>query len=164
MRSVDQWLEEYGESHRHPVNKTLHWICVPPIVMTVLGLLWSIPVPTTFSAVSPWLNWATLTGMLTLAYYGVLSPALAVGFLPVLLAMLAVVAWLDTLAWPLWQTCLAIFTVAWIGQFIGHAVEGKRPSFFKDVQFLMIGPLWLLAFLYRSLGLRYSPGARAPTP
>ena len=76
--------------------------------------------------------------------------------MPVLLAMFAVVAWLETLAWPLWQSCLAIFVVAWIGQFIGHAIEGRRPSFFKDLQFLLIGPIWLLAFVYRSIGLRYS--------
>lgn len=38
----------------------------------------------------------------------------------------------------------AIFVVAWIAQFYGHHVEGKKPSFFADLQFLMIGPLWLL--------------------
>ena len=62
---------------------------------------------------------------------------------------------LAALATPLWQSCLAIFVVAWIGQFVGHAVEGRRPSFFKDLQFLLIGPLWLLSFAYRRLGLRY---------
>jgi len=160
MRSVDQWLEEYGESHRHPVNKALHWICVPPIVMTVFGLLWSIPVPAAFAALSPWLNWATLAAAGALAYYALLSPALALGLVPVLLALLAVVTWLDSLAWPLWQSCLAIFVVAWVGQFVGHAIEGRRPSFFEDVQFLLIGPLWLLAFVYRSIGLRYSRAAR----
>ena len=66
-----------------------------------------------------------------------------------------IVSWLDTLAWPLWLTCLVIFVVAWIGQFIGHAIEGKRPSFFKDLQFLLIGPLWLLGHLYRRLGISY---------
>jgi uncharacterized membrane protein YGL010W len=163
MRSVDLWLEEYGESHRNPVNKALHWLCVPPIVTTVLGLLWALPIPAAFSTLTPWLNWGTIVGALGLAYYVALSPALALGFAPVLLAMFAAIAWLDRLTWPLWQSCLAIFIVAWIGQFIGHAIEGRRPSFFKDLQFLMIGPLWLLAFLYRALGLRYSPGVRFPS-
>jgi uncharacterized membrane protein YGL010W len=163
MRSVDQWLEEYGESHRNPVNKALHWACVPPIVMTVLGLLWSIPVPGGLAAQSPWVNWATLGSVGALGWYALLSPALAIGLVHVLLGLLATVAWLDTLAWPLWQTSLAIFVVAWIGQFIGHAIEGKRPSFFKDAQFLLIGPLWLLAFVYRAIGLRYSRGARLPS-
>ena len=64
-------------------------------------------------------------------------------------------ATLAALETPLWQICLVIFVVAWIGQFIGHALEGRRPSFFKDLQFLLIGPLWLLGFVYRRLGLRY---------
>ncbi len=45
MRSVTDWLGEYGVSHQNPVNKLLHWICVPPIVLAVMGLLWSAPVP-----------------------------------------------------------------------------------------------------------------------
>lgn len=162
MRSVDQWLEEYGESHRHPVNKALHWLCVPSIVVTVFGLLWSIPVPVALQAVSPWLNWATLVAALALAWYALLSPALAFGMLPVVVAMFGAVLALARLDPPLWQSCLAIFVVAWIGQFIGHAVEGRRPSFFKDLQFLLVGPLWLLAAVYRAFGLRYSATGSAP--
>jgi uncharacterized membrane protein YGL010W len=158
MRTVDQWLDEYGESHRNPVNKTLHWICVPPIVLSVIGFVWSLPVPESFATLSAalggaWVNWATLGVVASLAYYFMLSPSLAVGMLPVFAVMLGIVAWLNSLAWPLWLSSLVIFVVAWIGQFIGHAVEGRSPSFFKDVQFLMIGPLWLLSALYRRAGL-----------
>ena len=55
----------------------------------------------------------------------------------------------------LWAVSVAVFVLAWVGQFIGHAIEGKRPSFFKDVQFLLIGPIWLLAELYRRAGIPY---------
>ena len=161
MRSVDQWLDEYGSSHRHPVNKLLHWLCVPPIVMSVMGLLWALPVPDAFARVSPWLNWSTLTGVAAIVYYTRLSPPLALGIVPVFVALFAIVAWLDSQRWPLWQSCVAIFAAAWVGQFIGHAVEGQRPSFFKDLQFLLIGPLWLIAYVYRAIGLRYSTGVRA---
>jgi uncharacterized membrane protein YGL010W len=155
MRTVNQWLDEYGASHRNPTNKLLHWICVPPIVMCVIGFLWALPVPGAFGAISPWLNWATLLMAPAIAYYFYLSPSLAVGAALFLVALAGVVYWLDTLAWPLWAICLALFAVAWVGQFIGHAIEGARPSFFKDVLFLMIGPLWLISFVYRKLGLRY---------
>ena len=155
MRSLAEWLSEYGASHEHATNKLLHWICVPPIVLSVLGLLWSIPVPAALVSVSPWLNWATLLAIAALAYYLVLSPRLAVGIALAFAALLAIVQWLATLAWPLWVTCLVVFVVAWIGQFVGHAIEGKRPSFFKDVQFLLIGPLWLVSALYRRLGIAY---------
>jgi uncharacterized membrane protein YGL010W len=84
-----------------------------------------------------------------------LSPTLAIGLLLSFILLLALTQWLAGLPWPLWVTSLVIFVVAWIGQFIGHAIEGKRPSFFKDVQFLLIGPLWLAAAAYRRSGLHY---------
>jgi uncharacterized membrane protein YGL010W len=106
------------------------------------------------TAISQWLNWATLAAMGALGYYIVLSHKLAVGVALAFAALLAIVQWLATFPWPLWASSLVIFIVAWIGQFVGHAIEGKRPSFFKDVQFLLIGPLWLVAALYRGLGLK----------
>lgn len=155
MRSVADWLLEYGESHTDPTNKLLHWICVPLIVLSVMGLVWSLPVPAAFSEASPWLNWATIAAALAVLYYVLLSPRLAAGITVAFVVMFAILDALGELPWPLWATSLTIFVVAWIGQFIGHAIEGKRPSFFKDVQFLLIGPLWLVAALYRSLRLRY---------
>jgi uncharacterized membrane protein YGL010W len=155
MRSVSDWLSEYGASHQHPTNKLLHWICVPPIVLAVMGFLWSAPVPGAFTAVSPWLNWATLAAAAAVIYYLALSPSLAVGVLLAFVVLLAIVQWLASLPWPLWQTSLGIFVLAWIGQFVGHAIEGKRPSFFKDLQFLLIGPLWLLAAAYRRFSVPY---------
>ena len=159
MRSIEQWLDEYGASHQNPTNKLLHWICVPVIVACVFGFLLSIPTPAIFASISPRLNWATLVATLAVVYYTALSPLLALGVIPLLFAMFALLGVAASWPWPLWQTSALAFVIAWIGQFIGHAVEGKRPSFFKDVQFLMIGPLWLLSFIYRKLGLRIS---RAP--
>jgi uncharacterized membrane protein YGL010W len=155
MRTVSEWLGEYGASHQHPTNKLLHWICVPPIVLAVLGLLWAAPVPPEFSSISPWVNWATLAAAAAIVYYLVLSPTLALGILVAFVALLAVVRLLEQLPWPLWVTSVVIFVIAWIGQFVGHAVEGRRPSFFKDLQFLLIGPLWLIAAAYRRFSLPY---------
>ena len=155
MRTVEQLFGEYGESHTNPRNELLHFICVPAIVLTVIGFLWSIPVPAAFTEISPWLNWATITIALAIIYYFRLSLALGIGAALGLSILAYIVSFLDTLAWPLWLTCLVIFVVAWIGQFVGHAIEGKRPSFFKDLQFLLIGPLWLLGHLYRRLGISY---------
>ena len=155
MRTLGEWLNEYGASHRHPTNKLLHWLCVPPIVLAVMGFLWSLPVPAAFAALSPWLNWASIAAAAALLYYLALSPRLAAGVLLAFLALLALTRALSLLAWPLWQTSLVIFVVAWVGQFIGHAFEGARPSFFKDLQFLLIGPLWLLAAAYRRLSVPY---------
>ena len=134
----------------------MHWICVPAIVMTVVGFLWAIPVPQAFRRrVALAQLGHDRGGRGAVSYYFLLSPSLGVGAAVCLVALLFVVRWLDTLAWPLWLTCLAVFVVAWIGQFIGHSIEGKRPSFFKDVQFLLIGPIWLVSHVYRRLGVSY---------
>jgi uncharacterized membrane protein YGL010W len=155
MRSVADWLSEYGASHQHPANKLLHWICVPPIVLAVLCFMWCVPVPASMAAVSPWLNWATVSALAALLYYLYLSPRLALGVLLAFTALLLLTRALAALPWPLWRTALVIFVIAWVGQFIGHAIEGRRPSFFKDLQFLLIGPLWLLAAAYRRLSVSY---------
>ena len=154
MRTLATWLDQYGECHRNPVNERLHFICVPAIVLSVFGLLSSIPTPR-MSAHFPGLDWAGVVAALALLYYLSLSWSLAVGVLVCFAVMFLIVQWLEAVPWPLWATSLAIFVVAWIGQGIGHAIEGKRPSFFKDLQFLLIGPLWLLAATYRRLGLKY---------
>jgi uncharacterized membrane protein YGL010W len=147
MRTATQWLDDYGDSHRNRTNKILHWICVPVIAWCVLGFLWSLPFPNGVRALHPLANWGSIAVALALLYYAALSIPLALGALPFLLAGLWSHDRLDTQD--------GVFVAAWIGQFIGHAVEGKRPSFFKDVQFLMIGPLWLLADVYRRLGIRF---------
>jgi uncharacterized membrane protein YGL010W len=155
MRSVSDWLGEYGASHRNPTNELLHWLCVPLIVLSAFGLLWSLPAPAAALRLSPWANWATLTALAALVYYLVLSVRLAAGVLIAFIALLALAQALGRLPWPLWLTSLVIFVCGWIGQFVGHAIEGRRPSFFKDLQFLLIGPLWVLAAAYRRLGVPY---------
>src|ERR1700734_170100 len=156
MRTAAQWLDDYGESHRNHTNKALHWICVPVIAWCVLGVLWSLPFPGGIRALHPTANWASIAVLAALIYYSLLSLPLALGALPWLFAFLWSIDWLDRAASvPLWSVCVILFVVAWIGQFIGHAIEGKRPSFFKDLQFLMIGPLWLLADVYRRLGISF---------
>lgn len=155
MRPVQTWFDEYGESHRHPVNKALHWICVPLIVLSLLGLLWSIPVPTAWAARSPFLNWGVLFLLPALAYYYVLAWRLALGMTLAVAAAIGLVYAASRLPVALWLLSLIVFVAAWVGQFIGHQIEGKKPSFFKDLQFLLIGPFWLLGFVYRRLKLAY---------
>jgi uncharacterized membrane protein YGL010W len=155
MRSADDWFSEYGDSHRNSTNKVLHCICVPAIVISVIGLLWALPFPQFSAEQALWLNWGTLVMLAGLGFYFLISAALAIGMVPVLGVIVLVVLWLARLPWPLWRSCALIFVIAWIGQFIGHAIEGQRPSFFKDLKFLLIGPLWLLGFVYRRLGIGY---------
>jgi uncharacterized membrane protein YGL010W len=151
MRTAQDWLDAYGESHQNPTNKMIHWICIPWIMISLLGLLGSIPSP--FD--NPWLNWGTGLIVVAVAYYAMMSIPLAIGMVLVGSVMLGIVGGIAHLPMPLWLSSLIIFVVAWVGQFIGHKIEGKKPSFFEDLQFLLIGPLWLLAAIYRRIGLSY---------
>ncbi|MFW5816500.1 MAG: DUF962 domain-containing protein [Wenzhouxiangella sp.] len=150
MRSADSWFEEYGESHQHPTNKLIHWICVPLIFWSVIALIWSIPSPV------EWLNWAVLGALLVQTWYVALSPRLSIGVGVFMLLALALCGFLEAqLTAPLWAVALVVFVGAWIGQFVGHQIEGQKPSFFQDLAFLLIGPAWLMGFVYRRLGLSY---------
>ena len=141
-RAIDTLLAQYSESHLNPTNELIHFVCVPVIVFTMLGLVW---------AIHPLL--AVVLTLLSLRYYFKLSKPFAVGMLLMSVLMLGLLAALpDKAVLPL---SVAIFVLAWIGQFIGHKIEGKKPSFFDDLRFLLIGPLFVLGFLYRRLNLAY---------
>ena len=140
-RARRRLFERYGESHRHPTNKAIHWVCVPLITWSVIALFWSAAPAAAYVSLRP--RSRSTAG---------LSLTIAVG-------MLAVAA---VMVYP-----LTVSTTndadgrhrhvrrAWIGQFVGHRIEGKKPSFFDDVNFLLVGPAWLLGDVYRRVGLRY---------
>lgn len=154
MRSAEQWFAEYGESHQNPTNKTIHWIAVPVIYATVVGLLWAIPQPAFMADVS-WLNWAVVALVPTLLFYLAMSFSLALGMAAISVVCLWGWSVVERLGISVWQTALALFVLMWILQFVGHHIEGKKPSFFKDLQFLLIGPAWVIGFIYRMLGIKY---------
>ncbi|MBK9329125.1 MAG: DUF962 domain-containing protein [Sphingobacteriales bacterium] len=153
MKTIDEWLSLYGRDHQHPTNKLIHWICVPVIFFTVLGLFWCIPVPAFMGKI----NFGIVVYLLSLVFYLSLSIPLFIGFL---LAGALCLAFSSALFIYFGRQNYAIilgivFVVAWIGQFIGHKLEGQKPSFFEDVQFLLIGPAWLLHFIYQKIGISY---------
>lgn len=154
MKSIQIWLEEYGESHQNPINKFIHWCAVPVIYACVMGLLWAIPTPQAFA--EAWLNWATLAMFPVMLFYFSLSVVIGISMMFFTISLLLFIQWYDGLellsvAW----LSLILFGLMWVLQFIGHWIEGKKPSFLKDIQFLLIGPVWLMADLLRRLGIKY---------
>ena len=141
-RTVEQLLQRYAESHQNPTNEIIHFVCVPVIVWTILGLLWAIH---PLAAVG--------VAWLSIIYYASLSIPFAIGMIFMASSMLGIMYFLPP-SWVL-PSALSIFVLAWIGQFIGHKIEGKKPSFFDDIRFLLVGPLFVLGFLYRRLNIRY---------
>ena len=141
-RNIHALLEQYADSHRNPTNERFHFVCVPLIVFSLLGILWTMHPVAALAAVG-WAMW----------YYVQLSTPFAWGMLAMSALMLGVLALMPPMT--VLPLSIAIFVVAWIGQFIGHKIEGKKPSFFDDLRFLLIGPLFVLSFLYRRLNVAY---------
>jgi len=156
QRSMRDWLDSYSQDHQHPINRLLHWICVPLIVWSVLALLWTAPVPS--SLLKPG-AWAVFAIVLAFAWYWKRSHRLGAALLITLAIFALICAWVFERCTPTSMRWLAVgvFVVAWIGQFIGHLFEGGRPSFFTDLAYLLVGPAWLMDKLLNRIGLKEKP-------
>lgn len=160
-REVDVLFDKYAESHQNHSNEVIHWICVPLIVFSLLGLVWAIPFPHLefLGKYNGFINWASFLIAFSIYYYYRLSPVMSYLMLLLIFAMSYLIVQLERVEAAggpsLWLVCLVIFVLAWVGQFIGHKIEGKKPSFLQDVKFLLIGPIWLLHFICNKIGLRY---------
>ena len=144
MRPIESLLSEYAESHQNRTNQIIHKICVPLIVFSVIGLIWSIPSPWS----NPYLNYASMIATMVLIYYFALSPKYFAFMLPMFFAFIMAAAWINQVS-NLLVVSIVVFVVSWIFQFIGHKIEGKKPSFLKDLLFLLIGPLWVVKSIFR---------------
>ena len=135
MKTQQQWFAQYAESHRHSTNKRIHNIAVPAIYFSIVVLLWSISLSG--------INFAFIVSIPVLAFYARLSRPVLARMLLFTLLCWGLCALIERFMGMLWQLALAVFVIAWVAQFIGHHLEGKRPSFFTDLAFLLIGPAWI---------------------
>lgn len=140
-RKVDILLEHYGSSHKNATNELIHFVAIPLIMLSIVGLMY---------ALNPWVAYAFMAA--SMVYYARLSTV----FLIAMVVWSVLLFWLITLMGDrVWQTSLIIFIGAWIAQFIGHHLEGKKPSFFEDIQYLWVGPLFVLSKLFEKIGIRW---------
>lgn len=153
-RPIDRWFASYSGDHRNATNQLIHVVCVPAILWSVVALLWCIPAPGTWFRDGFWAGLAMLAA--ALFYYRASRPlglGMAVVFvvLGVITRVLFDALGRESLLW----LAVAVFVLAWIGQFVGHRIEGRKPSVLTDLTYLLIGPAWVLAKLYRKLGLAW---------
>jgi uncharacterized membrane protein YGL010W len=140
-RRVDQLLAHYGESHRNPTNEAIHCVAIPLIMLSLVGLLY---------AAHPWAAYVFVAA--SMVYYARLSIVFLLAMALVSAAMLAIIHAMGDKVLPI---SIAVFVGAWIAQFVGHKIEGKKPSFFEDLQYLWVGPLFVLSLAFRKLGIRW---------
>ncbi|QWP78499.1 DUF962 domain-containing protein [Lysobacter sp. K5869] len=153
-RPIDRWFASYSGDHRNATNQRIHVFAVPAILWSVIALLWCIPSPDALFKAGVW---AALPMFAAMLFYYRASRTLGLGMLAMFVALSLLTNWIAQsfgIRVLLW-TAVTVFVVAWIAQFIGHKIEGKKPSFLTDLTYLLIGPAWVLAKLYRKLGWSY---------
>lgn len=157
MRKIDLLFAEYAESHRNSTNKLIHWICVPLIFWTILGFISIIPSKSIGFRYIGEISYVSFIAIgLVTVFYMRLSVLIS-------LIMFFIMILMESFAYGInirfkgdsWMVYLSVFIATWILQFVGHKIEGKKPSFLKDLQFLLVGPIWLLSFVLKKLGIRY---------
>ncbi|WP_240669150.1 Mpo1-like protein [Dyella sp. M7H15-1] len=155
-RNMRDWLDSYSRDHQHPINRLLHWICVPLIVWSAIAMMWTIPVPEAWFRPG---SWAVLAIVLSFTWYWKHSHRLGAALLMVLAIFALSCFWAFQHYGPstLLRIGIGVFVVAWIGQFIGHLIEGRRPSFLTDLAYLLVGPAWLMDKLMRRFGFKETP-------
>lgn len=153
MRQIEQLLDRYSESHRNKTNILIHAIAVPSIYFVTLGLLYAIPVPQWLAQFD--VSWAHVISIPVLYYYFRLSGPIGAAMTLLTLACFGGITLLENAGISVWQFCLALFIVMWILQFVGHKIEGKKPSFLEDLRFLLVGPAWWWVHWLKRMNIGY---------
>ena len=160
MKTIHEWFEEYSADHRNEKNKKIHFICVPLIFFSAIGLLSGIPSISLYKLfpelLLPFAHFGTFLIIFSLLFYVRFSVPITIGMLIYSVLCLLIVHLINLInIAPAWFVSLFVFVIAWSGQLYGHKAEGKKPAFLKDFQYLLIGPAWILSFLYSKWGVKF---------
>jgi len=153
MHETDRWLREYGENHANMGYPVVYWAAVAGTAIATVGMLWALPVPAAFTAISPVLNWGSAYLMAAVIYYFIISLSLAIGMLPFATGLAVLLQWLSQATLPLGMLAAGLFALSVAGLWLGQLGRGGVRAVFGDIQLMMIAPAWLLANLYRRLGI-----------
>ncbi len=153
MTETSGWLDLYERSHTDLSYPVIYWAAVPAVVVGTVGFLWVLPVPDEFIRISPLLNWGTAFLMVSAVYYFIISLSLAIGMLPFLLGVAGIHGWLEQSTFSPLRVSTGLLVAGVIGLWLGHRRGGAAVAVLRDLQMMMIGPAWLLATLYRRLGI-----------
>jgi uncharacterized membrane protein YGL010W len=159
QRPIDLIIDQYDAFHQRPGNRFINYICIPLIVFSVVGFVWSLPFPSLkfLGVYNGYLNWASFLIAFSIYYYMRLAPVLSYIMLLILFAITFGVTQLQALqkGFLLPQVCIFIFIICNIAQFIGYRIEGKKPTFSDEFKFMLTAPVWLLSLVLKRVGVKY---------
>lgn len=153
MREIERLINHYGESHQNKTNVLIHAIAVPSIFFVTLGLLWSIPTPEFMTTMK--VTWAHVFIIPSLYYYFKLSGPIGAAMTLMCIAAVGGIKLLEMYNINVWQFSLVLFVLMWVLQFVGHKIEGKKPSFFEDLRYLLVGPAWWWVHWLKRMNIHY---------
>jgi uncharacterized membrane protein YGL010W len=153
MREIERLINHYGESHQNKTNIWIHAIAVPSIYFVTIGLLWSIPMPEFIAHFK--ITWAHVLAVPTLYYYFKLSGPIGAAMTLLTIVVFGGIKLLIYFGINVWQFSIALFVFMWILQFVGHKIEGKKPSFFEDLRYLLVGPAWWWVHWLKRMNISY---------
>ncbi|MDJ0938359.1 MAG: DUF962 domain-containing protein [Woeseiaceae bacterium] len=158
MSETHSWLERYENNHQDLTWPLIYWAAVPMVVVGAVGVLWNLPVPEEFYAISPLLNWGSAFLMASAVYYFIISLPLAIGLLPFVLGIAFIQQWLQASGFSPMRVAIGFTIAGIIGLWLGHrnrsGIDALR-HLVEDLQTIMIGPAWLLSVIYRRLRIPY---------
>lgn len=155
MSESDNWLERYERRHTDLANPVVYWAAVPMVVVGLVGILWSLPVPVEFYKISPFLNWGSTFLIAATVYYFIISLSIAIGMLPFMLGLAGLQSWLVASDYPALGVSIGLLVAGTVGLWLGRRGIGGIVAVLQDLQLMMIGPAWLLSVLYRRFGIPY---------
>jgi hypothetical protein len=153
MTETDGWLKHYEETHGDLTNPVVYWAAVPMVVVGTVGILWTLPIPDEFFAISPLLNWGTAFLMAAVVYYFIISVSLAIGMLPFVIGVAGVQVWLTQSELSPLRVSISVLLAGTIGLWMGHRKQNSLRPLLRDLHLMMIGPAWILSVLYRRIGI-----------
>ena len=156
MTEAEKWLGEYASNQAQVELPLIYWPGVFAVIIGLVGLLWSLPVPDAFRAISPVLNWGTTFLLASTVYYFVISVPLAIGMLPFTLGLVALemrIAHFTLL--PLRWVTLGLLAAGTAAIWLSKDREFAAGFMWRHLLLVMLGPLWLLSDLYRRLRIPF---------
>lgn len=141
MQNISVLIKNYAKSHKHPINENIHIFAIPAIMFSIFGILAAIDYLVVIVFI-----------IFSLMFYLKLSmKAFYLMTVWSLINMLFVYFLFDNIL----LISVVTFILGWTIQFIGHFIEGKKPSFFEDIKYLLIGPLFVFENILSRFGWKW---------
>ena len=153
MKTLVEEMSVYAAYHRDATNKAIHFIFVPLIVWSAMGLLiqagsWPLG--------SLEVTLAHVIAVALLIYYLWLDLPLGIAMVFLFTFMLVTALQVDAaLGSTAWMLFLAVFAGSWVAQLVGHkAFEHRKPALVDNLWQVFVAPIFVMAEWAFALGLR----------